>query len=365
MKIGIVTQPLRMNYGGVMQNFALQQALKSLGHFPVTIDPIQLRFKKNFFWYARLIKRFVFMALGDKSIKCINPEELDRKSRDVHKSFIDSHISYISKEYPLKSTIIDEEAFEAFIVGSDQVWRPRYSIYLENCFLDFTSNKNVIRISYAASFGTSKWELNVSQTRMAQGYIKKFKAVSVRESDGVKLCEEYLNNSSLQVLDPTMLLSAEQYRKLYIEEECVDCQGDVFVYILDINGRKRSIIDDICNKMGKKAYYVKHSDFNDYTSIESWIAAFDKADFVITDSFHGIVFSIIFGKQFINITNNARGLSRISSLLEMFEIDKNRMIAEEAGLDYDFNKVIDYGKVHEILQRKREVSLNFLQEVLR
>src|SRR5690606_15864360 len=102
--------------------------------------------------------------------------------------------------------------FDTYIVGSDQCWRPKYSPNITNYFLDFLNDKqNVIRISYAASFGTSDWEFNEPETKMCRDLIQKFDAVSVRESSGIELCQKYLDKEAQHVLDPTMLLELDDY----------------------------------------------------------------------------------------------------------------------------------------------------------
>ena len=96
--------------------------------------------------------------------------------------------------------------FDAFVVGSDQVWRPRYNAYIPNLFLDFTEGMSVKRIAYAASFGTDQWEFSAEQTTISSFLAKKFDIVSVREASGIQLCKQNLGVDAIQVLDPSLLL---------------------------------------------------------------------------------------------------------------------------------------------------------------
>ena len=103
-----------------------------------------------------------------------------------------------------------EGEYDAFIVGSDQVWRPSYNQHLEQAFLNFTENwKNVKRIAYAASFGVDNWEFTKKQTKECKRLVQKFDFVSVREDTAVNLCKEHLGIEATHVLDPTLLLSAD------------------------------------------------------------------------------------------------------------------------------------------------------------
>lgn len=364
MKIGIITQPLRANYGGVLQNYALQQALISLGHNPVTIDFAPFLFKKNTRWYIRLGKRLLAQKiLKVNSIQYINPETQDLSDYRVHREFIDKYISYIVQQYPLKSTLTNEEKFDAYIAGSDQVWRPYCHDFIDDCYFGFTEGQDVIRMSYAASFGLDKWTYTEEKTLQVKRWAQGYNAISVREDAAIKLCHDYLGVDAKHVVDPTLLLTAEQYKKVLSRNDYI-YDGEVLVYILDMNDKKKNIISEICRKMNKKPFYVGKPINGQLPSIQTWLAGFDKAEFVITDSFHGTVFSIIFKKQFINIGNLFRGLSRISSLFNIFNIDNSHVIAEETS-NIDIPMKIDYSKVHTILQDKREEAFLFLRDNLK
>src|SRR5690554_1564864 len=169
MKIGILTQPLHYNYGGLIQAYALQKVLKDMGHEVYTVD---LPFRKTFYKKLRRMGSRLFhkYLLGKKELHVFNnqPKNKEQKVIEQHtRKFINEnitlteHISLVEKINRLK-----KYKFNAYIVGSDQVWRPMYSPGLSTFFLDFTKNgNNIKRIAYAASFGTDKWEMNTTQTK--------------------------------------------------------------------------------------------------------------------------------------------------------------------------------------------------------
>lgn len=231
-----------------------------------------------------------------------------------------------------------EGEYDAFIVGSDQVWRPSYNQHLEQAFLNFTENwKNVKRIAYAASFGVDNWEFTKKQTEECKRLVQKFDFVSVREDTAVNLCKEHLGIEATHVLDPTLLLSANDYQKL-IDGLKISDSPYVFSYLLDESEEKIDILEDISKRLNLPVRKIKlEKDISKipmsklksltYPSIQEWLASFAQADFVVTDSFHGTVFSIIFNKPFVVLPNKGRGVARFESLLKDISLE-NRIFSD-------------------------------------
>ncbi len=233
---------------------------------------------------------------------------------------------------------LTEGEYDAFIVGSDQVWRPSYNQHLEQAFLNFTENwKNVKRIAYAASFGVDNWEFTKKQTEECKRLVQKFDFVSVREDTAVNLCKEHLGIEATHVLDPTLLLSANDYQKL-IDGLKISDSPYVFSYLLDESEEKIDILEDISKRLNLPVRKIKlEKDISKipmsklksltYPSIQEWLASFAQADFVVTDSFHGTVFSIIFNKPFVVLPNKGRGVARFESLLKDISLE-NRIFSD-------------------------------------
>jgi len=199
MNIIILTQPLGNNYGGLLQAFALQRVLKKLGHSVLTEDRI-----KNF------DKRPIWMKILSRIKSIIDPYYKTEKKVRIVSKYTDQFISkYIDRTEPVYSTTKEELQkyhANAYVVGSDQVWRPSFSRGIFNYFLDFVNDDNTKRISYSASFGTDIWEFNTEQEKKCKDLLLKFDAVSVREDSAVALCQEHFNVKPEVVLDPTLLL---------------------------------------------------------------------------------------------------------------------------------------------------------------
>lgn len=373
MKIGIVTLPLHVNYGGILQAYALSCVLKKMGHDVVVINKLQYRylseFQKMYLYSWRIFQKVFFF----KKKVYVFPERDYNRYQDYRKqfmvntaAFIEKHISKIDiKHYGL----LDGKTFDAIVVGSDQIWRPRYientlCTSVDNAFLSFTKGWNIKRIAYAASFGTNEWEYTKKQTRVISRLSKKMDAISVRESSGVDMCKKYLEVNSVHVLDPTLLLDVENYRKLY---DCVirESNQSIMYYVLDNSERVTDVIRIIEEKTGKKHFSAKAaSDDEVQPSVENWLLGFDTSDLIVTDSFHACVFSLIFHKPFIVFTNAKRGNERIDSLLSMFGL-QDRKIDANTVTDDDIQTLLDmkinFEEVDKILTCKRRESMNFLK----
>ena len=334
MKIGIVTQPLHTNYGGILQNYALQQVLKRMNHDVWTIDYYKYTWLD---WADSVWRVLIHNLLGHKKNYNISPIKRTRLEEPL-RSFAKKQMNLTEpRTKRIGRSAVEKYAFDVIVVGSDQVWRPQYNDCIEDCFLSFISDMNIKRVAYAASFGTDEWEYTSEQTGNCAILAKKFDAISVREKSAVALCEKHLRVNATHVLDPTLLLQVEDYETL-----CKDIpkrEAFVFAYILD---GKDEIMDDIkaFAKSKNLPFIIKSADstISSDDSIEMWISYFRDAAFVITDSFHGTIFSVIFNKDFYVYGNIQRGNSRFCSLLECLGLE-NRIVekcgsSECRGIDW-------------------------------
>lgn len=372
MKICILTQPLYTNYGGLLQAYALQTVLKNMGHEVMTED----RKTNSDVTIIDKIKRTnaIRKLFGLKKIYTAHDKELKIIAKNTDK-FIKKYINTTLPVYSTEKKELSALGFDAYVVGSDQVWRPRYSPYLQNYFLDFTKGQNVKRIAYAASFGTDEWELTPKQTAECSLLLKQFDSVSVREDSGVGLCQRYFGVDAVHLLDPTMLIEKEKYADLVEKEHEPHHQGRVMTYFLDRNEIKDKITAEVCKKLGGDYFSVtpksRYMDVGPdrieecvYPSVTSWLRGFMDADYVVTDSFHGTVFSIIFNKPFITIANCERGISRFTSILKVFGLE-NRLIYSLDNFNTEIiDCEIDFNIVNTIIKSEQEKSFSFLHSIL-
>ena len=380
MKIGILTQPLHNNYGGILQNYALQQILTRSGHQPQTID-----------WGKSNGLRSALYRLKIRILSLLRPSKYARlkylPTKREQAIISRNQNAFIQKYINRTRTLCSREAFakqasagayQAYIVGSDQCWRPCFNVFLSSMFLDFVQDRNdVRRMAYAASFGTDEWEFTPEQTAQCRPLAAKFDMVTVREDSGVQLCRDHLGVDAIQVLDPTMLLTKEDYIALIEAENEPKSPGKLFNYILDPTEKKTAFIRRAEQHTGLKSFQVlpkcqvetrtrddvKHR-IEDcvFPSVTAWLRAFHDAEMTIVDSFHGMVFSILFNKPFWVIANPRRGTTRLTSLLRLFHLEDRLLPADRLdSLDpAELSREIDWGRVNGILERERERCLRII-----
>lgn len=360
MRIGILTQPLSRNYGGILQNYALQQVLKKMGHEPYTFDLGLYTWKD---WFIITIKCIIKKIIGRPCVFQETP--IQKKNQEcILRRFVDKYIDLLSPRCcrPTKKQI-EKYNLDVIIVGSDQVWRPGYNHPIEKMYLDFAESMNMKKVAYAVSFGTSDWEYNEEQTSKCKKLAQKFDAVSVREDSGVDLCGKYLNVSAIHVLDPTLLLSSNDYNNL-LEEIPQNNSRILFAYILDITEEKLSFLKRESDRLSL-TLIIKSSGkcgLIENDSVEKWLSYFRDCQFVITDSFHGLVFSLIYNKEFVVIGNQHRGLDRMVSILNKLNLIC-RLVKEDAlHITKVQEEKVDWFQVNRLLDRERSYSILFLNE---
>ena len=337
MKVAILTHPLGANYGGILQAYALSTYLTCQGH-----DVVVLNRQSELPWLKSKVR--------DLLISLHHPRYNNPRFKNL-KEFVKKYINY-SKPLPSTSSLtkfLRDNEIDSVIVGSDQVWRKDYAMgYGFNYFLDFVPD-DLLKISYAASFGLSEWQYSEEQTTVIKKLLSSFVGVSVREIDGQDLCVKNLGISPKHVLDPTLLLDASFYQR--IASRPLSDKPYVFVYWLGSEVEKQKAIQSSCPS-GLEIIDLSLKTSDKLVSIEDWLSYILHAERVITDSFHGCVFSILFKKHFTISGNNSGGNGRLISLFKMLNIDCSH--AE-----------IDYSAVYKELDLHRQVSYNYLKDLLK
>ncbi len=353
MRIAILTLPLHTNYGGILQAYALQTVLERMGHEVFVLD--KPRKPKIHIPFNVIVKRWVLQHIMRKDIPSIGQiiDYKRRKKRNTNTwQFADKYIHRLEIE---DLETIKENDFDAFIVGSDQIWRKEYILNnfkrFEDAFLGFTRIWGVKRIAYAPSFGHDVWDYTPEETSKIRDLLQLFDFLSIREDSGITLCSQMIGLEAKQVVDPTMLLTADDYQVL-MKNTC-QSDGNLLCYVLDMTDEKQEEINAIAQKYDLKPFAVNENVEAEWNSakvsvqppVEQWLRGFKDADLVVTDSFHACVFSIIFNKKFIVMGNARRGTARIQSLLRAFDrecssfrIQKLNILRRE-GLNYLMNAI--------------------------
>lgn len=339
MKIAILTLPLHSNIGGILQAWALQTVLEDMGH---RVEVLMPRWMQPKIPFDVKVKRAILKIVGGL-------HEDDFKRKNIHIRWIDSLSEDAVKGY------------DAIVTGSDQVWRKEYfcptwqTDKAENAFLAFCSSANIRKIIYAASLGLPYWEYDEVETDEIREALNHVEAISVREISAVDILLKATGHQAKFVLDPTMLISPERYRAL-VKKELAKAPRGVVSYILDNTDDKQQLVEKVA-----RAKQLRHTEINSRDiTVKQWIAYIASADMVVTDSFHGCVFAIIFGRPLIFVINDERGNARFDSLIKTFGIDGNLVTNIS-----EYNSTKDYSLPQNIkinLNQLQRISTSFLNE---
>lgn len=363
MKIGILTVPFNNNYGGFLQAYALKTVLEGMGHEVLFINRQRNPSKSLKFRVYRLLVKLHLIK-----------DYLENKKRAISVNtdqFRDKYLTPISPAYYSSKSLRDslKLGLDFLIVGSDQVWRYKYAQEsIDDFFFGFIDENNAIpRISYAASFGTDNMDYPLEKIQVIKSLLTRFRAISVREESGKSLLTECLDvpASKVQtVLDPTMLLKVEDY-KIFFEDMVPEKKDYAFTYILDKGDIDELLIERLISRKGLqridgKAQTGNLSELDVIEPVEKWLSHFFYSDYVITDSFHGTVFSILFNKPFIVIANPNRGIARLKSLLSVFRLEERLITSITPINEMIINQQIDWTLVNTLLTKRREDSIRFI-----
>lgn len=349
-KIGILTLHYGLNYGGVLQAYATKEILKALGYYPVIIDRIPDVLGRKY-----PLKRKFVHPFTQRAFSRFRREDLRPISPPV----------FSSEEL---STMLSK-GFYGVVVGSDQVWRKGVFSVNGDYYLIHQQSLNLKKVAFAASTGVAEWEYDEEETAEISAALKGFDGISVREEESVPMLKEHCGVDALSILDPTLLAPPTIYDNL-CKKATLSGQGSLVTYILDWNEEKRTIIAEACKTTGSHAQHILpetshrngiigrilHTDI----SVYDWVNQIATADFVVTDSFHGMAFSIIFNKQFVVMGNAARGMARFTSLLNQLNLTNRLTVGTLPVID----EPIDYCVVNRELSKLRQQGINFLHNYL-
>lgn len=364
MKIDIVTLHRAQNYGSVLQTFALQKQIEELGHQASILD----------YYPERYTNKGLLKRLKNKSRRFKNPLVLLIAKLLIYPSYLRKGIQfnkfmhYLNLEKPSFAT--NEEGMgrftdaDAYCAGSDQIWNSHWNEGVEKAlFLDFVP-KGKLCFSYAASIGLSNIPANeIDETKLL---LDKFEFLSLREDKGVELVKELGRTDAVQCLDPTLLMSKEEWSQ-YADDSYKGKE-----YVLTYNLHHDPEIDKCAKAIASKYHLqirnisynwhdiIRHGHLDWCPTVEGFLGLIKNAKYVVADSFHATAFSIIFEKSFVVITPEVAS-SRLSSLLKMLGLDDHN-INKFTSLKV-IEQPIDYIRVKSIMATKQRESISYLNKV--
>lgn len=359
MKTITITYHHTTNYGASLQAYALQKMLISLGceneifEYPYTKTKLKISIKNP---------RSILIAIYLKFFLCLRRKQSNKLQflfKEFHEKYLKVTRIYKSLE-DAKSNLLE---YDCAVTGSDQVWKlSTMPEFVPIRFLDF-GNDSMVRFSYAASIES----LNYSdkQKEYVRNILKTFKGISVREESAKNYLESFINETCKVVLDPVFLLKKEDW-DLIAQKPRIE---GPYILCYQVIGNKR--MQEVANLLKKRTNYPIVSVCNgvtkwivsDYTfydvSPEEFLGFYKNASIVISASFHGTAFGIIYQKPIYSLVKQ-NSSNRIKDLLSMLKLDKY-IIDEDALIEYS---IPNYKEVSQILDVKINESMNFLRSML-
>lgn len=363
------------NYGGILQTWALQQVLDGLG-YDAFVDGTKASMPTERTLLGRCksdLKRLLPTTLVPKTTE---RERLKFATSRPLFEFTSSHIRTVAMHdrYGVPISRKHDE-FHAFVVGSDQVWRPRTMNVVANLFAELPQDGRP-RLSYAASFGTDSLELRGEQVDLARSAARALTGISVREQSGIDIVRRSWGREATQHVDPTLLLEKEAYAAVGEYSTIESADGPLIDYVLD-NGREaRAVVERVEGFLRESAVAIMPPQPRTWKAFQSeparyekitipeWLSRIARAGYVVTDSFHGTVFAIINRRPFVAIRNNSRGAARFESLLALVGLS-DRLVSSAGEVTPEMlSRDIDWQSVEAILAEERRRSAAYLGAML-
>ena len=378
-KIGIITHYYcSKNYGGNLQAYALCKVIQDLGYDVEQIcykrweDPPLWHKKKNITSVMRVIKRTLYSFMQLPNAFHIDAKRNIKLRERCILDFNSKFIPHSAKEYTHQTIDAANEEYDVFITGSDQVWHPQ--AVCKAFLLDFVK-KEKTKISYAASLSVN--ELTDEQRKKYQQSLSDYSAISVREKNAVELLEPIASSIPQWVLDPTMLLTCEQWDLLCSARQI--SEPYVFCYFLGDDKKQRKVAEEFAVLKGLKLVTLPYlmgkyrqcdRNFGDEmlynVSPADYISLIKFADYVFTDSFHATAFSLLYKRDFFAFDRiKAKGMgSRLHSVTSLFGVEERFYNTTENVFAKQLvtMKPIDYTNTFDKFNIMKEQSISFLKK---
>lgn len=384
MKIAIISEFRKqtVNYGNNLQAYALKHFL-NMKYPSYEVDAL---------WFQNFSKYHITSHIGiicRKSVNCIKniitTGHFRSKYAHINSQLVQSRLNSF-KNFQKNITMREQSMtwkqlvnsdYDIYIVGSDVVWAQGHCLVNKIKFLQFRANEDIKRVAYAASFGRN-W-IPKENIHYIKKCLKDFDMVSLRENSAVQMLKSYGFSDAVHVLDPTLLISMEEWAKLEIkpDDNDIGTKPYVFVYLLGTDKTQRDSITAWCKQNNLRIITIPYanglendcdSTFGDMSvndcSPEEWIWLIHHADYIISDSFHCIVFSTIFEKRFFAVTRyfTVDINVRLTDFLETIR-HKEKMILNCEFKSADEYKW-DYELIRKIISEKKRISEDFLEKAV-
>lgn len=384
VKIGIISEfsTTTTNFGNNVQAYALNKYIREVypEHQVETIYfKNEFKMKRTFYIGSVIRKCKVIIKRLRKNRKDQRKDQridntLIVQRENAFNKFVQKNISLCPE--PMDWELLNKSDYDLFIVGSDVVWMQSHFCINRIKFLDFKNIKCAQKASYAASFGRD-W-IPRENRKWIKKYLSDFLGISVRENSSVELLNSIGIPNVLHTLDPTLLINADEWSRLEIRLDKIPDGPFAFVYLLGMDTEQRKQITGLCRKEKLTivtvafAYEIENDvdkSFGDVCiwdcALEEWIWLMHHAELIITDSFHGTVFSTIFKKKFLVVRRELHIdiNNRIDDYLRTIcQIDKKVDLSKMDSLS---GKIWDYTQIFSLILEKKNNSIKYIDEIIR
>ena len=287
------------NYGAILTAYALQQVLENMGITSQLVN-YQYGYKK------KLFKNSLFENFANKylniSEKLSSKKDFDKLAKSVN----------------------------TFLVGSDQVFNTYMTKNRLNEYLLGFPMTEAKRVAISASFGVEKLNITNELRYRYKNYLKMFDYITVRETSGIDICKKEFDCDAQWLIDPVFIADKKIYKNI-CKTAKLDCSGKILTYVLDENQKYKDKYKELSTKFNKEVFSITKNNVN----VQDWLNAIKTCEYLITDSFHGMCFAIIFNKPFICIVNKDRGAARFSSLFDKLDIQKSCLYENISDVNID------------------------------
>lgn len=354
MRASIITMTSTYNYGATLQAFALQEFVKKLGVDCNLIDHMSAPEKH---------RKIKLLNFSKKNLRMLPYKFALQRGYRRFEDFYDKNMNMSRRYESMDALKTAPPSSDVFISGSDQVWNPR-DPKIDRFLLDFVPDDK-LKISYAASMGDPSLPEEVKKKYVRA--LERFDSISVREAEAQSMIAPLTDKEVHIHCDPAFLLSAEEWRKYESPVKGLEPGSYILCYMIHMPPWYDSWIKDIKKKTGKKIVFVGLNGVRKITCDKfvrdagpgEFLWLIDHADTVISSSFHGNVFSLIFGKTLISTPDKKRP-DRIKNLLRRFGQNHREMY--DATVDY-CTAAVDHDAIEEIAKEERERSKQYLKSI--
>lgn len=366
-KVGIITMHQVRNYGSFAQAYATQRAIEKLGYDAELIDykyPNELHgTKKNL--------RGKLLHFANVVTKSLIPGKPHKKFEQRYQEAFE-HYYKLSNAYSSKNEIMENPPlYDIYVVGSDQVWNDKFIKQDDTFFLGFAP-ENVKKIAFASSFGKKK--IAKENEAYYRDKLCSLDKIAVRENSGVTLAKELTGRKDIeQVMDPTFILNADEWRKVLVPFTRTK-RPYIFVYGSHCQDYMLKMAKKIADKKGWDVYKVNGTVVDYYNKNihclldigpREWMGIIENAEMVFACSFHGVAFSIQFNTPFFAVFKGDEQFdSRLESLLSELSLQKHRLVTNSQNIDINNAYECDWIRINKTLDEKRNTSLDVLRSFL-